>query len=71
MKPNLMTNVGRIDQVLRIAVGLLLIALFGAGAIGPWGLIGLVPLATGLLRYCPLYQLLGIHTCGANAQRLP
>lgn len=71
MKAIVMTNVGRIDQVLRIAVGLLLIALFSAGVIGPWGLIGLVPLATGLLRYCPLYQLLGIHTCGANAQRLP
>jgi hypothetical protein len=71
MKAVVMTNVGRIDQVLRIGVGLLLIALFSVGVIGAWGLIGLVPLATGLLRYCPLYQLLGIHTCGANSQRLP
>lgn len=65
------TNVGRIDQVLRIGVGLLLLVLFGAGVIGPWGLIGLVPLATGLLRFCPMYRILGIRTCGSNVQRLP
>lgn len=67
----LKTNVGRLDQVLRIVLGLLLLALFAAGLIGAWGLIGLVPLATGLVRFCPAYHLLGIHTCGANAQRLP
>lgn len=67
----LVTNVGRLDQVLRIAGGLLLIILFAAGMIGPWGLIGLVPLATGLLRFCPLYRMLGLHTCGADVQRLP
>lgn len=65
------TNVGRLDQLLRIAAGLLLIVLFAAGVIGAWGLIGLVPLATGLLRFCPAYRLLGIHTCGAKAERLP
>lgn len=65
------TNIGRLDQLLRIAAGLLLIALFAFGVIGAWGLIGLVPLATGLLRFCPAYRLLGIHTCGANAERLP
>lgn len=65
------TNIGRLDQLLRIAAGLLLIALFAFGVIGAWGLVGLVPLATGLLRFCPAYRLLGIHTCGANAERLP
>ena len=65
------TNVGRIDQVLRIAAGLLLLVLFGAGVLGPWGLIGIVPLATGLLRFCPFYCMLGIHTCGPTMQRLP
>jgi len=65
------TNVGRIDQVLRIAAGLLLLVLFGAGVLGPWGLIGIVPLATGLLRFCPLYRMLGIHTGGPTMQRLP
>ncbi|WP_327212923.1 YgaP family membrane protein [Ramlibacter sp. Leaf400] len=65
------TNVGRIDQVLRIAGGLLLILLFALGVIGPWGLLGLVALATGLVRFCPVYRLLGLHTCGSNVQRLP
>ena len=65
------TNLGRIDQILRIGAGLLLIALYAAGVIGPWGLIGLVPLATGLVRFCPVYRLLGIDTCGTNVQRLP
>ena len=56
-------NVGTIDRVLRILVGVLLIALTLTGIIGLWGWIGLVPLATGVLRFCPLYPLLGISTC--------
>ncbi|HIQ52875.1 MAG TPA: DUF2892 domain-containing protein [Pseudomonas pachastrellae] len=56
-------NVGTIDRVLRILVGVLLIALTLTGIIGLWGWIGLVPLATGVVRFCPLYPLLGISTC--------
>ena len=56
-------NVGTIDRVLRILVGVLLIALKLTGIIGLWGWIGLVPLATGVVRFCPLYPLLGISTC--------
>ena len=56
-------NVGTIDRVLRILVGVLLIALTLTGTIGLWGWIGLVPLSTGVLRFCPLYPLLGISTC--------
>lgn len=56
-------NVGTLDRGLRIAAGLLLIGLSLGGVIGLWGLIGVVPLATGLLRFCPLYPLLGISTC--------
>ncbi len=56
-------NVGTIDRVLRILVGVLLIALTLTGTIGLWGWIGLVPLATGVVRFCPLYPLLGISTC--------
>lgn len=56
-------NVGGIDRVLRIAVGAGLVIAVSLGAIGPWGWLGLVPLATGLLRYCPAYRLLGIRTC--------
>lgn len=56
------TNVGGIDKVLRVAVGALLIALALFGVIGAWGYIGIIPLATGLVNFCPLYSLLGIHT---------
>ena len=56
-------NVGTIDRVLRILVGVLLIALTLTGTIGLWGWIGVVPLATGFLRFCPLYPVLGISTC--------
>jgi hypothetical protein len=57
------TNIGTFDRALRIAVGLILIGLGLSGVIGWWGLIGLVPLATGLFRSCPAYSLLGINTC--------
>ena len=56
-------NVGKTDKILRIVAGLLLLALGASGVIGWWGLIGLVPLATGLLNWCPAYTLLGIKTC--------
>jgi hypothetical protein len=56
-------NVGGIDRVLRIVVGLVLVALAATGTVGAWGWIGLVPLATGLVRFCPLYPLLGLSTC--------
>lgn len=57
-------NVGTLDRALRIAAGLLLLGLTLAGVIGVWGWIGLLPLATGLFRFCPAYPLLGISTCG-------
>jgi len=57
------TNVGGIDRVLRIVLGLVLIALVFVGPQTPLGWIGLVPLLTGLLRKCPLYSLLGMNTC--------
>ena len=58
-------NVGGIDRPLRIVVGLALVAwaLFG----GPvWAWIGLVPLATGLIGFCPIYPILGMNTCSAK-----
>jgi hypothetical protein len=57
------TNIGTIDRSLRIVAGLLLIGLSLSGVIGAWGWIGLVPLATGIFRFCPVYTLLGIKTC--------
>lgn len=67
----LKTNVGTVDATLRVLAGLALIGLFAAGAIGAWGLVGIVFLLTGLLRYCPAYQALGIHTRSGRGQRLP
>ena len=56
------TNVGGIDKIARIAVGIALIVWAIAG--GPlWAWIGVLPLATGLLGWCPAYTLLGIRTC--------
>ncbi|WP_432803940.1 YgaP family membrane protein [Chitinibacter mangrovi] len=58
-----MNNVGGLDRMARIAIGLALIVLAAVGVIGVWGFIGLVPLATGLLRSCPLYKVFGFSTC--------
>jgi ABC-type branched-subunit amino acid transport system permease subunit len=57
-------NVGTIDRALRIAVGAALIALAATGVIGLWGYIGIVPLGTGLFRFCPAYTMFGVTTCG-------
>ncbi|MCD8504575.1 MAG: DUF2892 domain-containing protein [Burkholderiaceae bacterium] len=56
-------NVGGIDRILRIVVGIALIALTLTGTIGVWGWIGVLPLATGLFRICPAYSLIGVNTC--------
>lgn len=56
-------NVGDIDRIIRILVGLALLAwyLFAEGP--SWALVGILPLATGLFTICPAYSLLGINTC--------
>ena len=56
-------NVGGADRILRIVAGVILIGLTLTGTIGVWGWIGVVPLATGLMKFCPLYTVLGIKTC--------
>lgn len=56
-------NVGGIDRALRIIVGALLVVLAITNVVGVWGWIGIVPLATGIFRFCPAYPLLGIKTC--------
>ncbi len=56
-------NIGTLDRSLRIAAGLILIVLSLFGVIGWWGWLGVVPLATGLFRFCPAYRLLGISSC--------
>ena len=57
------SNVGGIDKVLRIIAGLVLIVLAFMGIGTPWTWIGVVPLATGLIGWCPLYPLIGLNTC--------
>ena len=61
-------NVGGIDRILRIVAGLALIALTLTGTIGVWGWIGIVPLATGLLKFCPVYSILGFNSCPMSAK---
>ncbi len=62
-------NEGAVDRGLRVVVGLVLLALVFVGPQSLWGLIGIVPLATGLLGYCPLYSILGINTCPLAAKK--
>jgi len=57
------SNVGGIDRMLRIVIGLVLIGLAATGTVGLWGWIGVVPLATAALGFCPLYTLLGFSSC--------
>ncbi len=61
------TNVGGIDKILRILAGIALVAWALMG--GPvWAWIGVVPLATGLLGWCPAYTLFGMNTCPLKKQ---
>lgn len=60
------SNVGGIDRVLRIVIGLALIGLAATGTVGVWGWIGVVPLLTAALGFCPLYTVLGFSSCPVN-----
>ena len=59
-------NEGTIDRTLRVILGLVLLSLVFVGPQTLWGLIGIVPLATGLIGNCPIYSVLGISTCPAK-----
>jgi len=65
MKP----NVGGIDRIVRIAAGVILLALTLTGTIGWWGWLGIVSLVTGLVRWCPIWAALGVNT--ASAEKAP
>lgn len=56
-------NVGGLDKMLRIGAGVVLLLLGAFGPLGWWGLIGVVPLVTGLAGNCPVYSLAGLNTC--------
>ena len=57
------TNEGWIDRILRVIVGIGILSLAFVGPRTPWAYIGIVPLVTGIIGFCPLYPLLGISTC--------
>jgi hypothetical protein len=59
----ILKNEGKNDRALRIFVGALLLCLAAFGPQSLWGLIGIVPLLTGLAGFCPLYRLFGVNTC--------
>jgi len=61
----MLTNVGTIDRAVRVILGIGLVALVFVGPQTPWGWVGLVPLATAFIGYCPAYQIFGIRTCRA------
>ena len=62
-------NEGKTERILRVTAGLILLILLPLtlpGAAKWWGLVGLLPLLTGLTGYCPVWTLLGINTCGVG-----
>lgn len=59
-------NVGQFDRTLRIVLGLVLLGMAVSGLYTPWTWLGVVPLLTGLIGWCPPYSLLGINTCKAG-----
>lgn len=59
-------NVGGIDRILRIVAGLVLLGLAATGTVGWWGWLGIVPLATGALGWCPPYAMFGFNTCASK-----
>jgi hypothetical protein len=63
------SNIGSIDRFIRIAVGLGLLSLIVIGPQTWWGLLGLIPLATAVIGWCPPYALLGISTCSSAGER--
>lgn len=60
------TNEGAIDRVLRVLVGAGVLSLAFVGPQTPWGYLGLIPLVTGLVGYCPVYAMLSFNTCPAK-----
>lgn len=61
------TNVHPIERVLRITVGLLIISLAFWGPSNYWFLLGVIPVVTGLIGWCPMYKMLGVNTCRVDA----
>ena len=64
-----MTNEGSIDRIIRVVLGVALLSLTIVGPKSLWGLIGIVPIVTGLVGFCPLYRLVGVSTCAVPQQK--
>ncbi|HEX4923405.1 MAG TPA: DUF2892 domain-containing protein [Bdellovibrionales bacterium] len=62
-------NENKVDRTVRVGVGLVVLSLMFWGPQTYWGLVGLVPLLTGLAGYCPLYALFGFSTCPLSSRR--
>lgn len=62
----MLKNVGSVDRALRLIVGIVLLSLVFVGPQTPWGWLGLVPLVTALIGWCPAYSIFGIKTCKAG-----
>ena len=58
-----MKNEGTLDRSIRVVLGLILISLVFTGPATPWGWVGIVPLTTGVIGFCPLYKIIGLNTC--------
>lgn len=58
-------NVGTIDRIARVLIGLGLLSIIFIGPKTMWGLIGLIPLGTALIGFCPLYPIIGVSTCSS------
>lgn len=63
------TNEGALDRILRVVVGIVILSMAFIGPQPPWAYLGLIPLLTGLVGFCPLYAILKINTCGAPPAR--
>ena len=59
-------NEGTVDRVLRVILGLAVLSVVFIGPKTNWGYLGLIPLLTGLVGYCPLYRIVGLNTCAAK-----
>jgi hypothetical protein len=64
----MMKNIGNTDRALRIFIGSLLILLSLLNIIGPWGWLGLIPIATGAFRFCPAYGILKLNSCPVDTR---
>jgi hypothetical protein len=61
-------NVGGFDRMLRVVVGVVLVALAATGTVGAWGYVGIVPIFTGAIGWCPAYLPFGFSTCKTRSE---